>query len=75
MWISRKRYNELTEKISNAPRVKATEDIPEEDMKIRLIQLFNRMSNIASSAACEASLLPSITNAMLEIYRHFRTIQ
>lgn len=73
MWISRKRYNELTEKISNALRVKSTEDNPEEDMKKRLIQLFNRMS--ASSVVCEESLLPSIASAMLEIYRHFRTIQ
>lgn len=73
MWISRKRYNELTEKINNAPRVKSTEDNPEEDMKKRLIQLFNKMS--ASSVYCEESLLPSITSAMLEIYKHFRTIQ
>lgn len=73
MWISRKRYNELTEKINNASREKSTADNPEEDMKKRLIQLFNEMSNI-TSGAYEVSLLPSITSAMLEIYRQFRTI-
>ena len=44
----------------------------EAEMKERFRQLFTKLSE--TSNTCEASLLPSITSSMLEIYSIFRTI-
>lgn len=71
MWISRKHYNNLKGRINNASPTKTAEDSPEADMKKRLEQLFITLSE--KSKICAACELPSITSAMLEIYKKLQS--